>query len=338
MQNMKKFYNRLVIDIESGSILEEDSFLYDGPCLECKGDVSTPAPPPKSDDEKAIDTEYLASLRAYNARLEHPEQYYTESEKLLNELTTQALKGYLEDFPKQKEYQQKTMDYTTKLVDFNLKQLENVQTVKELSSYTGELTTEEKTDLDTMAANAKAKIAESVNEETRPIIEARIAELADRGVLQGSVASSLLGEIAASAQKAIARGATDVETARLGQELAIQQTNKDRALSWANYGLNQQQIFSGLSGQNSSVLRQPLMDATQQTQYASGLTQRYGMAGTQGMQQWLGYQQQERGAEANRALQGAIAEGQSKSTVAAGQWGAAGATVGAAAIVAAAVI
>ena len=325
---MKKIYTKVVVDIESGKVLEEDFYYSNEPCAECKGDVNVPPPPPKTQTEKDVEMEYLKSLKSYNERMANPEKFYTENEKLLAQYTTEELKNLIGGMPAQKEYQQKMMDYTTKLVDYNLQQLANVQTAKELSSYTGALSAEEKTMLDKVAQNATAKITSSVNEATQPIVEGKIAELMDRGVLQGDVGQRLLKDVAESAQKAIAQGSTDVETARMQQELSIQQANKDRALNWANYGLNQQQIFSGMAGQNYAQLQQPLQNATQQTQYSAGLNQQYGNMGTTGQGQWLGLQSQERGAEANRAMQAAIATGTNQANVAAGQWGAAGSVAG----------
>ena len=58
---MQKVYTKLVMDIESGAILEEDSYLYEGPMAECKG--GSPAPPEPTAEERALQQEQLAILR-----------------------------------------------------------------------------------------------------------------------------------------------------------------------------------------------------------------------------------------------------------------------------------
>ncbi len=325
---MRKIYTRLVIDIETLEVIEEDSYLYDGPVAECKGDVNVPPPPGKSDTEKAIDEEYLASLRDYRERLNNPEKYMTETEKLLDQYSLTALQGVLENYPEQQAYQQKTLDYMNQLIDYNTQQLQNVQTIKELSSYTGELTAEERATLDQVAQNSINKITSSVNEETADIVGAKIASLVDKGVLNSTVGTQLLAKVAEQAQKIIGQGATDIETARLQQELGIQQENKNRALQWANVGLNQQQIMQGLATQNYSTLNQPLVNASQISNYAAGLRQQYGNMSTAGMGNWLGAQSNERMTQYQGALQAAIEQSRMDTELAAAKWGAFGNVVG----------
>lgn len=331
-----RVYTKIVFDIETMAVLESDFFYTDGPVALCKGDVAAPAPVPKTAVELETEALNLEAQKEYLDRLRNPEKYYTENEKLISQYTTEQLKSAIEGAPAQAEYQKKMMDYTSQLVDEATQRLSEIETIKSLSSYTGALTTDEKTMLDTMSQNAKDKITSAVNDETKDIVAAKISDLAARGVLNSSIATDLLGRVAESSQKAIAQGTTDIETARLGQELSIQQSNKDRALNWANYGLNQQQIFSGLAGQNFAQLQQPLQTATQQTQYASGLAQQYGSMATGGQSNWLALQSQERGSQANAALNAAIQTGQNKAGIASGQYAAGGAIAGA--VVTAAII
>jgi len=265
-----KIYNRVVIDVESGKIIEEDSFEYSGPLAECKGDT-TVAAPQKTETEEATDAAYLKYIQSTQDRLDNPEAYYTDLEKMMNEYGVEIMQSYMENLPEQEAYNDKMMEYMTQLIDYNTTQLQNAKTIEELASYTGELTTEEKTMLDQVAQNSIDKITSTVNEQTADIYSAKISELVSKGVLDSTVGENLLGDIAESAQEAIAQGTTDVETARLQQELSIQQTNKDRALNWANYGLNSQQIYSNLANQNYSTVQTPLMNATNLASYSSGL-------------------------------------------------------------------
>jgi hypothetical protein len=331
-----KIYNRVVIDVESGKIIEEDSFEYSGPLAELKGDTTVEAPK-KTETEEATDAAYLKYIQSMQDRLDNPDKYKTETEKMMDEYGVEIMQHYMDSIPEQEAYNDKMMQYMTQLIDYNTQQLQNAKTIEELASYTGELTTEEKTMLDQVAQNSIDKITSTVNEETADIVSAKIADLVSKGVLDSTVGQNLLGDVAESAQKAIAQGATDVETARLQQELSIQQTNKDRALNWANYGLNQQQIFSNLANQNFSTMQAPLVNASNIASYSSNLKNQWSTnlsnmlggglsAGTSGYN--TRYQS---------ATQQAIANSQNATAQAGSKWGAVGTGVGVAAGIAIAV-
>lgn len=69
-------YERLIIDIESGEILEEQSFDYNGAIALCKGSVAAPE---KTETEQAIDAEQLAMLKDYRASQKEMEPFILES-------------------------------------------------------------------------------------------------------------------------------------------------------------------------------------------------------------------------------------------------------------------
>jgi hypothetical protein len=325
-----KIYNRVVIDVESGKIVEEDSFEYSGPLVELKGDT-TVAAPQKTSTEEATDAAYLKYIQSMQDRLDNPDKYKTEIEKMMDEYGVEMMQHYMDSIPEQEAYNDKMMQYMTQLIDYNSQQLQNAQTIKELSSYTGALTTEEKAMLDQVAQNSIDKITSTVNEETADIVSAKIADLVDKGVLDSTVGQNLLGDVAESAQKAIAQGTTDVETARMQQELSIQQTNKDRALNWANYGLNQQQVMSNIGQQNYSTLQTPLVNASNIASYSSGLKNQWNnnisnMLGAGMSTAASGYNTRYQG-----AIQQAVTNSQNATNLGASKYAAGGAAAAAAA-------
>lgn len=78
-------YNKLVLDIETGATLEEDSFEYSGPVALCKGNTTVEAPE-KSAEEIELDRQQVALLKqqvadndAYRKYTEEMEPFTLES-------------------------------------------------------------------------------------------------------------------------------------------------------------------------------------------------------------------------------------------------------------------
>jgi polyhydroxyalkanoate synthesis regulator phasin len=327
---MKKVYRKIVWDMGTGAVLYEDSYDYDGPVAECKGEVSVAAPQETESQKRANDA-YVEYMDLLKDRMANPENYYTDTEQLINQYAKIALTDYIENMPEQEAYQDKMMSYMNQLVDYNTQQLQNIKTIKELSEYTGELTSAEKTMLDTLENNAITKITDTVNEQTQDIVSAKIAELVDKGALNSTVGTQLLSKVAESAQEAISQGTADVESARISQELSLMQSNKTNALNWANYGLNSQQILSNLATGNASQLAAPLVNASQISQYASGLQNQYANSYGNALSNYMGNQTSAYNTRYNAALQSAISSGQNTAGVAGTQWQAAGTAAAAAA-------
>jgi hypothetical protein len=146
------------------------------------------------------------------------------------------------------------------------------------------------------------------------------------------VGTQLLSKVNESAQKVIAQGVTDVETARLQQEISLMQGNKDRALALANYGLNQQQIFSGIGAQTSTALSQPIMTASQIAQYGAGLQNQWSNTAGQSINSMMNYNAQGYSTRYNAAIQQAIADSQASAAKSQSIWGGVGAVAAVAAI------
>lgn len=74
-----KIYDELIIDIESGAVVSETSHEYDGPLMLCGGGGNAPAPPQKTETEKALDVEQLEMIREQRAATKEMEPFMLES-------------------------------------------------------------------------------------------------------------------------------------------------------------------------------------------------------------------------------------------------------------------
>jgi len=298
------------------------------------GDLTINAPSTEpSDTEKSIQEEYLKVLQEMRTRTGGWAP--TENEKLMEEMSAIALRDYIEQMPIEKEYREKSLELLTKNIEYQSMQLQRLQDMQELGEITGDLTQTEKDMFQTMADNAKQKIADAVNKEQTDIMKEAIASLVDKGVLQGGVGEVVISKIGERALELIEQGSTDIETQKLANMMSTIEGNKNRALQWANLGMNQQQIISGVATQGYQAASQPMITATGSNQFAAGLRESYGRDVLGGYSSWLGMQSNERNAEANRALQAAITSSQSKAQMTAGMWsgiGSAAGLMGAAAI------
>ena len=310
-----KIYNKIILSFETSEVLYEESFNYNGELAECgkASKVIVPAPPAKSAVEQETEALYLQTLKDMNAGTGRYAP--TELDKLTEEYGVMAMKDYIENMPVEKEFREKSLQLLTQNLEFQAKQLQNLTDMQQLGEITGDLTQTEKDMFQEMADQAKQKIADSVNREQSDVMEEAIATLVDRGVLQGGVGVQILGKIGERAQELIAQGASDVETQKLSNMLNTIESNKNRAIQWANVGLGQQQIISGIASSNYAAASQPLMTAMGTQQYSAGLRESYSKDVLGGYGSWLGGQSNERISTAQNAMSAAIAQANNENAV-----------------------
>lgn len=307
-----RIYTKIILDIETGIIIYKESYDYDGNIALCKGStrIDVPPPPQKSATEIETETLYLQMLKD----MQNKTGAYAPSEldKLIEEYGVAAMKDYIDQMPADKEFREKSMKLLLENLEFQTQQLQSLADMRKLGEITGDLTQDEKDMFQKMADQATQKITDSVNKEQADVMDAAIASLVDRGILQGGVGVEILSKIGERAQELIAQGASDVETQKLANMLSTIESNKNRAVQWSSLGQNQQQIVSGLASSNYTAASQPIATAQGIQQYAAGLKQQYGANALGGYNAWLGTQSGERMGQANAALQAAIASAENK--------------------------
>jgi len=142
-----KIYNKLVLNIETGETLYEDSFDYTGPLALCKG--GTPAPVQPTATELALQDEQLSMLKEQRASEKEMEPFALESmgyargedgkitkittaESILNKKNL-ALAGFAEDGTKLTEAQQLEAMTEAEKMNYNLSKAANERQAKALA-------------------------------------------------------------------------------------------------------------------------------------------------------------------------------------------------------------
>ena len=87
-----KIYNKLVLDIESGTVLDEDSFEYSGPIAHCGGGSAAPIVMP-SPTEEALNAEQLQMLKDQRTSQKELEPFILESMGYLRDATGKIVRG-----------------------------------------------------------------------------------------------------------------------------------------------------------------------------------------------------------------------------------------------------
>lgn len=87
-----RIYNSITIEIESGSVLDEDSFEYSGPISHCGGGSAAPIVLP-SPTEEALNAEQLQMLKDQRTSQKELEPFILESMGYLRDATGKIVKG-----------------------------------------------------------------------------------------------------------------------------------------------------------------------------------------------------------------------------------------------------
>jgi len=316
-----KIYTKIRINM-NGDILEEESYEYkDEVALCCGGGGGvTVVEPPPSETELEIQKLILAQMKE--------PKVLSENEQLMEDYSKQLLETRLEGLPAEKEMQELSMALLKEQIGYSRDMLARLSEAKELGEITGDLTEDEITKLDQLEENAISRLTEVVGEDAQEIVKSEIAQLVDRGVLQGNIGARAIAKIGEAATKEIARGTTDIESLRIQQELGMEESKRQFGLQYQS--LVQQGILTreqAIMGMAQNVMPQQFAQAqfaTQAGQFQPQLKQQWEMAKlTGGIQQW-GQMAGMRGAEADRATQAAIANSQAKAATTASMFGAVG--------------
>lgn len=172
-------------------------------------------------------------------------------------------------------------------ISYVSRRLSEIEEARNLGKITGTLTSGELKLFDEMETSAVENLKSQVNKETEEVWDRAIADLVNRGVLQGTVGSKILGTIGSDSLQMIAEGVNNIRIAKNTNILTVGEANKNRAMqeSLALLGVGQGYAGSALSFDTNKL----------------GL----GASSTMG---FAGLESQENIAEQNRALQEALAQ------------------------------
>ena len=243
-------------------------FDFIGDIFDTGDDIVAPPPPEPTETELAIQEAILKMLQE--------EGGLSEQEQALQDLTYQLIEAQLQD----------------------------ILDARNAGDTLGDLSDQEREALDTMEQNAVNSLIESVGRGHEEISGKMIADLVDRGVLQGNVGAKALADLGEESQRLIAEGTTSIESEKMRAILALGESKAGRELQMEQFGIQAGQFSKGLAQQ------------WKQTQMGGGLN----MWGTMG-----GYRQ----GEADRALNAAIATAESQAAIKASMWNAFGGAAGA---------
>lgn len=276
------------------------------------------------------------------------EPVVSETQQAIEELTLQMLQRQMESLPLQQEqweashdlFMQQIEEYNSpeaqakralsaELVDF---QMEQIQAARDLGEITGDLSEQEMTALDTMEINAIQTLTSTVQEQTEEMMGKTIAQMVDRGVLQGDIGAKAMADIGEASAEAIAQGTSAIVSQKMGAIVGMGEAQKGRQLqmqemvqagAMGREAAQQQwagQAF-GMTGGERAAQQQFAQTASQ---FSAGLARDWEK--TQlgaGMGIWGGMVGQ-REAAAERALQQSIAQMQASAAKSASKWGAFG--------------
>lgn len=136
------------------------------------------------------------------------------------------------------------------------RRLGEIEQARKLADMTGTLTSDEKKMFDEMESSAVANLKSQVNEQSSEVWDAAIADLVNRGVLQGTVGEKILSTIGSDTLRMIGEGVNTIRGQKNAQMLQMIEGNKNRALTWQQMLTNEAMgllgIGQGYAGQVST--------------------------------------------------------------------------------------
>lgn len=119
-------------------------------------------------------------------------------------------------------------------ISYTSRRLGEIEEARKLGDMTGTLTSAELRMFDEMESSAVANLKSQVNDQTQDVWNTALADLVNRGVLQGTVGTKILGTIGGENVRTIAEGINTLRIAKNTGELTAMEGNKNRAITWQN--------------------------------------------------------------------------------------------------------
>lgn len=119
-------------------------------------------------------------------------------------------------------------------IEYTSRRLTEIEEARKLADMTGTLTSAELKMFDEMEASAVDNLKSQVNAQTEDVWNTALADLINRGVLQGTVGQKILGVISSENVRTIAEGVNTIRGQKNLGELNAMEANKNRAMTWQN--------------------------------------------------------------------------------------------------------
>jgi len=187
-------------------------------------------------------------------------------------------------------------------IEYTSRRLTEIEEARRLTDMTGTLTSAELKMFDEMEASAVDNLKSQVNAQTEDVWNTALADLVNRGVLQGTVGQKILGTISSENVRTIAEGINTIRGQKNVGQLNVMEGNKNRALQTQNM-LTQESM--GLLGVGQGYATADLQAQLQKLGLGVGANV-----------QFAGFTSNEDIAAQQRALQDALAQLQAKTMLA----------------------
>jgi hypothetical protein len=181
------------------------------------------------------------------------------------------------------------------------RRLGEIEKARKLANMAGTLTSDEKAMFDEMETSAVANLKSQVNTQTQEVWNTALADLVNRGVLQGTVGEKILGEIGGRSNVAIAEGVNTIRGQKNSQMLSMIEGNKNRALTEQQMLTNESMGLLGMGSGYSNMLSTENISAENRALQAA-------LGELSAKVQYAGISSNEAIAAANRELTKSIAE------------------------------
>ncbi len=192
-------------------------------------------------------------------------------------------------------------------IAYTSRRLTEIEQARKLGNMTGTLTSDEKRMFQEMEDSAVANLKSQVNAQTQDVWNTALSDLVNRGVLQGTVGERILGVISSENVRTVAEGVNTIQGQMNLNRINVQETNKNRALTWDNM-LSQESL--GLLGIGSGYAKDDLTSQLQRL--GLGVNANLNFAGLTSQEGIAAENRALTGSEgaANRALQEALTKSQ----------------------------
>lgn len=250
-------YTKVVYDIETLEIIEEEHYLYEGEVCKCDGGGSDyPSP-----SQQELDL-YEAQKQAIDLAIQkQSDPTLLAAERATYQYTLNELEDYNATRDQRNALNQKALDLYSQQLSATERLLGDLKTTSQLASLGGGLSDQEQGYIDSIAQSSIKQLTSAVADDFTDIVQGDIAKMAAKGILNSNIATNAIAELTERAQKTISSGTVDIENQRMASILAIQEANKARGMQQQQLELQKWQLAMGGGSGGGQAGIQPITAA-----------------------------------------------------------------------------